>query len=274
MSQHPKNAYDQQYIAEVVNVNDPKQQMRVQVRVHDFFDGVPEADLPWAIYNLPFGARPGNGGLIPVKAGDYVWVDFPTRDTRHPRIVSGLHQMPGGQPNLPPEAWNGPGQYEHKRTANEPVPDKPGYHEDITFSQNGVLIQLTAAGAMRLTNMASGTGVEITKSGEVVIHCEKDMYVSATGNCLVDIKGNYDLKVGGASTMTSQKAMSVGSSQESLNMMAAKEGKMSGPGGLSFTGPATFDTSVDIGTTLNTGGNITSGGSVIDAGGNTNHHSH
>ncbi len=43
---------------------------------------------------------------------------------------------------------------------------------------------------------------------------------------------------------------------------------------LSFTGPATFDKNVDIGTTLNTGGNITSGGSVIDAGGNTNHHSH
>lgn len=274
MSQHPKNAYDGQYRAEVVNVGDPRQQMRVQVRVHDFFDGVPEGDLPWATYNLPFGARPGDGGLIPVKVGDCVWVDFPSRDTRHPRIVSGVHQMPDGQPNLPPEAWDGPGQFEHKRTEDEPAADKPGYHEDTVFQQNGVLIQLTAGGALRFTNMASGSAVEITRDGEIVIHCEKDMFLSAAGNCLVDIKGDYTLKVGGATSMTSQGAMSVGSSQESLNLAAAKEGSMSGPGGLSFSGPSSFDKSVDIGTTLTTGGDISSGGSVLDSGGNTNHHSH
>lgn len=84
----------------------------------------------------------------------------------------------------------------------------------------------------------------------------------------MDIKGNYELKVGGAATMTSTKNMSVGSSQESLNFQAAKQGNMSGPGGLSFTGPASFDQ------TIHAAGNITSDASIIDTGGNTNHHSH
>lgn len=268
MSQHPKLGYDRQYRGQVVSVSDPKRELRVQVRVFDFFDGVPDADLPWATYNLPFGARPGDGCFIPVKVGDYVWVDFPNGDTRHPRIISGLHQMPGGVPNLPPEAFEGSGQFEHKRTDKEPAPDKPGYHEDIVFKQNGVLVQLTQSGALRFTNCNSGTAVEITKDGELVLHCEKDIYMSATGNCLIDIKGNYELKVGGAATMTSVENMSVGSSQESLNFQAAKQGKMVGPGGLSFTGPANFDQ------TVHAGGNITSDASIIDTSGNTNHHSH
>ncbi|MFG6375666.1 MAG: phage baseplate assembly protein V [Desulfovibrio sp.] len=274
MSQHPKLGYSQQYRGQVVSVSDPKRELRVQVRVFDFFDGVPDADLPWATYNLPVGVRPGDGFFIPVKVGDYVWVDFLNGDTRHPRIISGLHQMPGGVPNLPPEAFEGGGQFEHKRTDEEPKPDKPGYHEDITFKQNGVLIQLTQSGAMRFTNCNSGTAVEVTKDGELVFHCEKDIFMSATGNCLMDIKGNYELKVGGSATMTSTKNMSVGSSKESLNFQAAKEGKMIGPGGLSFTGPASFSESVDVAQTVHAGGDIKSDGSIIDTGGNTNHHSH
>ncbi len=49
---------------------------------------------------------------------------------------------------------------------------------------------------------------------------------------------------------------------------------MIGPGGLSFTGPASFSRSVDVARTVHAGGDIKSDGSIIDTGGNTNHHSH
>lgn len=276
MNQQPK-IYNGEYVSQVVSLDDPRQMMRVQVRVFDIFDDVPVADLPWATYRLPLGVRPSDGGLIPVKVGDYVWVDFPFNgDTRRPRITGGVHFAPEGKPNMPPEACAGPGQFEHKRTPDEPMPVAPAYHEDIVFQQNGVLVQITKPGAARITNLASGTAAEITPDGVVVIHCEKDCFHSVQGNYLVDVKGNFKLRVAGGmdmqsqgpGTVQSQGNMTLGSAAESLNLSAAKEGKMTGPGGLSFTGPASFDKSVDI------GGDANVSGQVIDGGGNTNHHSH
>lgn len=276
MSQQPK-IYSGEYVSEVVSVDDPKRMMRVQVRVYDIFDDVPAADLPWATYRLPLGVRPSDGGLVPVKVGDLVWVDFPFNgDTRRPRITGGVHHAPEGNPNMPPEAWAGPGQFDHKRTPDEPKPEAPGYHEDIVFQQNGVLVQLTKSGAARITNLASGTAAAITPDGVVVIHCEKDCFHSVQGNCLVDVKGNYTLRVGGGmdmqsqgpGTVQSQGNMTLGSAAESLNLSAAKEGTMTGPGGLAFSGPASFDKNVNI------GGDANVSGQVIDGGGNTNHHSH
>lgn len=276
MSQQPKT-YQGEYVAEVVNVNDPKHWMRVQVRVFDIFDDVPTADLPWATYKLPFGVRPTDGGMTPVQVGDQVWVDFPfSGDTRHPRITGGVHFIPEGKPNLPAEMWQGPGQVQHKRTPDEPTPSTPGYHEDVVFKQHGVLVQLTKQGSLRATQLSSGSALEICPDGSIVAHSERDIYYSATGNCLFDVKGNYELRVGGNMTQTaagagmmqSKGSMSVGSSAESLNLAAAQQGSMSGPGGLTFAGPSTFKDNIDV------GGDVKAGGSVIDAGGNTSHHSH
>jgi len=276
LSQQPK-IYSGEYVSQVVNLDDPKRMMRVQVRVFDIFDDVPVADLPWATYRLPLGVRPSDGGLVPVKVGDLVWVDFPFNgDTRRPRITGGVHHAPEGNPNMPPEAWAGPGQFEHKRTPNEPTPAAPVYHEDIVFQQNGVLVQITKPGAARITNLASGTAAEIAPDGDVIIHCEKNCYQSVQGDYLVDVKGDFKLLVAGAMDMLSQGAgtvqsqgnMTLGSSAESLNLSAAKEGKMTGPGGLAFSGPASFDKDVSI------SGDANVAGCVNDAGGNTNHHSH
>ncbi len=264
MSPQPK-IYSGEYVSEVVSVDDPKRMMRVQVRVYDIFDGVPVADLPWATYRLPLGVRPSNGGFIPVKVGDLVWVDFPFNgDTRRPRITGGVHYAPDGNPNMPPEAWAGPGQFDHKRTPDEPKPEAPGYHEDIVFQQNGVLVQLTKSGAARITNQTSGTAAEITPDGDVIIHCEKNCYQSIQGNYLVDVKGNYSLRVDGemnlesegAGTVQSKGNMAMGSAGGSLNLAAAKKSKMTGPGGLAFSGPASFDKDVNINGDANVTGRV------------------
>ena len=258
-------------MSEVVSLDDPKRMMRVQVRVYDIFDDVPVADLPWAVYLLPLGVRPSDGGLIPVKVGDLVWVDFPFNgDTRRPRIVGGVHHAPDGKPNLPPEAWAGPGQYGHKRTSDEPAPETPAYHEDIVFRQNGVLVQISKSGASRITNLASGTAAEITPNGDVIIHCEKDCYTSVKGKYLLDVQGDYEVRVGGgmsmvaqgSGTVQSQGGMSVGSAAAGLSLSAATKGEMIGKGGLNFSGDVSMDGNLDV------------AGRVNDRDGNTNHHTH
>ncbi len=120
--------------------------------------------------------------------GDYVWVDFLKRRYQAPAHNIWVTSNARRSSQSSPEAFEGGGQFEHKRTDEEPKPDKPGYHEDITFKQNGVLIQLTQSGAMRFTNCNSGTAVEVTKDGELVFHCEKEHFYERNGQYLMDIK--------------------------------------------------------------------------------------
>lgn len=191
MSQQPKN-YQGEYVAEVVNVNDPQHWMRVQVRVFDIFDDVPTADLPWATYKLPLGVRPADGGMTPVQVGDQVWVDFPFNgDTRRPRITGGVHFIPQGKPNLPAEMWQGPGQVQHKRTPDEPTPATPGYHEDVVFKQHGVLVQLTKSGELRATQLSSGTALEIVADGSIVLHAENKILGSAPNRILLKVGQSF-----------------------------------------------------------------------------------
>jgi hypothetical protein len=273
----PDKTYQSEYVAEVVSVDDPERKYRVQVRVYDLFGDAPAGDLPWAIYKLPAGARPNDGLAMPVQKGDLVWVDFPFNgDTRRPRIVGSVHHMPGKEPAIPHDAWQGGGQLQHKRAPEQPVPETPGYHEDVVFRQHGVALQITKGGAFRVTQVASGTSVEVAVDGSIVLHSEKDIFVSAEGNCLVDIKKDYELRVGGNMKQTangvgevmSSQNLTVGSSAAALSMVAATSGTMKGPGGLSLRG------NTDIEGRLDTTGDVTSGGTIMDAAGNSNHHSH
>ena len=113
---HDKH-YAGRFIAEVVSVDDPEKRCRIKVNVYDIFDGVPVRDLPWAVFSLPLGSRAGEGMLCPVRVGDMVWVEFIGGDTRRPVVVGGAHASPGGVPTLPPEIFQGAGQFEHKRCA-------------------------------------------------------------------------------------------------------------------------------------------------------------
>lgn len=279
----PPKQYSGEYVAEVVSVDDPERLYRARVRIPDLFGDVPAADLPWATYRLPIGARPNDGPAAPVRQGDLVWVDFPHGgDTRRPRITGSVHHMPGKEPSIPHDAWQGGGALQHKRTEEQPAPDVPGYHEDVVYRQHGVVIQITKNGAFRVTQASSGTAVEISPDGAVVIHGEKDIFMSAEGNCLVDIKGDYELRVGGnmkqsaegEGSMSSSGDLSVGSAENSLRLHAAGKGSMDGPGGLTLRGPTEIDGATHITSTLDVADNVQSGGSVLDAGGNTNHHSH
>ena len=171
--------YEGTYRGTVISKQDPKKQMRVQVRVAEIFSGIPDKYLPWATYQLPLGSRPGNGGIIPVQVGDIVWVRFDAGDSRQPIIVAAASSMPGGKPNLPDDVWQGPDSYQHKRAEGEPAPDTPGYAEDVVFKQHNGLIQLTHGGSIRVTQLSSGTAIEIPPDGTILLHGENAITMSA-----------------------------------------------------------------------------------------------
>lgn len=259
--------YNGVYFAEVTSVQDPDKRCRIKVNVYDIFDGVPVDDLPWANFSLPLGSRAGEGTINPVQVGDKVLVQFVNGDTRRPFVVGSAQAAPGGTVNLAPEAFQGPGQFEHKRTDKQPQPEEPPYYEDVVCCQNRALIQLCRSGNIRVTQMDSGSAIEILPSGDMVIHCEGNMFVSVKGNTLEEFDGNVEQIIKGSFTQTTSGPISL-NTEKSLNFSAKEQGNMTGPGGLSFEGPANFDQ------TVHAGGNITSDASIIDTSGNTNHHSH
>ena len=189
--------YSGVYIGEVVSVADPEKKCRVKVNVFDVFDGVPIAALPWATFILPLGSRAGEGEVCPVQVGDQVWVQFVGNDTRRPLIVGAAQAMPGGIVNLAPDVFQGAGQYAHKRTDREPQVSAPPYYEDFVLCQNRALIQFCRSGNIRVTQMDSGSAIEILPSGDMVAHCEGNLFTSVAGNVLQTVNGNVTQEVGG-----------------------------------------------------------------------------
>jgi len=196
-----------EYRAQVVSTQDPKRLLRVQVRVHGWWAGVPDQDLPWAEYKLA-SARPNAGDFEPAEVGDWVWVDFPGGDTRYPRITGWCHFAPGGAPNLPHEAWQGPQAYAHQRLDVQPTPAAPPYHGARVSTKHGTTIERAPDGSCRVTQRASGTALEITADGHIVLHGAADVFHSSDGdtrqnvgaNLIVKVAGNARMEVGGDMT--------------------------------------------------------------------------
>lgn len=268
--------YQGKYVAEVVSVDDPEKKCRIKVNVYDVFDGVPVASLPWATFTLPLGSRANEGAINPLKVGDKVWCEFIGGDTRRPIVVAAAQAMPGGRVNLPPEAFQGSGGYEHKRTPEQPPAEEAPYYQDVVYSQNRTLIQLCRSGTFRITQMDSGSAVEVTKSGDMILHCEGNMFVSVTGNTLEEfngnleqrIKGNFTQNVDGSMSQQSKGEATFASTESSLSLGAKTQGKMTGGGGLRLEGPTSMKDS------LHNESSITADGDILAAGANSNHHSH
>ena len=185
----------------VVSVEDPEQQMRVQVRVFGLFDGVEDSDLPWATYKLPIGARVGEGDFTPVQVADLVWIDFPyythgKKDTRRPRITGSIHHMPGGVPNLPPGTY-GQCEFNHRRSHNEPdVERSPEYHQDRVYILHGMMFEVQSNSVYRITHMNTGTSFEFDARGNSILHVEGDSHHSATKDIEVHAGKNLNQSVG------------------------------------------------------------------------------
>jgi hypothetical protein len=205
--------YHGEYPARVEDVNDPTGQMLVRVRVYGVFaDNVATDDLPWAEYKLPVGARANDGFFVPCQVNDFVWVDFPYKgDTRRPRITGSMHYCPDGKPNLPHEAWGGPDSIEHKRGEGIPAPSTPVVTKHNTFEQNGVLVELGEDGSARVTQKKSGTAIEITAGGRILLHSQVDWQVNVVGNANIVVGGNTNIETSGDMTVKTTGTTTVNS---------------------------------------------------------------
>ena len=187
------------YHGTVVSVEDPEKRCRVKVCVDNLFDGVPVDDLPWANQILPLGSRGGEGAVNPMQVGDEVWVEFVGGDSRRPMVSGASQSAPEGKVNLAPDVSGGEG-YSHKRTDKQPEAEQPNYYEDVCYKQNGSMIQMCRSGTVRITQMSSGSAVELTNGGDVIIHCEGKMYVSVQGDYIEEINGDYTQQINGKAT--------------------------------------------------------------------------
>ena len=195
-----------------------------------------------------------------MQVGDKVWVRFVEGDSRRPLVIGSAQASPGGKVNLAPDVCQGDGQYPHKRTDKQPKPEAAPYYEDVVYCQNHALIQLCRSGTIRVTQMTSGSAIEITPAGHMIMHCEGDMFAS--------VKGNFENIVEGSMTETSTGEATFASTGSSLALGAKTQGTMTGGGGLRFEGPTTMKDD------LSCEQNVTAQGSIMDAAGNSNHHSH
>ena len=190
--------FNETYVGEVVDTNDPERRCRVRVNIFDMTDGIAENELPWANFNLPLGSRPGEGISVPVQVGDKVWIRFVNGDTRRPMIVGSAQAAPEKKVNLPPEQWGGEGQYEHKRTELQPqVEESKDCNVDRTYKENGVLVQVCKNGTFRVTQTESGSAIEVLKSGDMVVHCEGKLFLSVEGDTLEEFNGNVERRIKG-----------------------------------------------------------------------------
>lgn len=189
--------------------DDPKGDILcVKVRVFEVFsEDIPADDLPWAVYQLPTGARENEGVFIPVQVGDIVEVRFPWRDeagngdTTRPMITGSMHYAPDGKPRLPHEAWDGPDKIEHKRRSWETTPEPPEYHKPAVFSQHGILIEISPDKSFCLTHKDKKTAVHIDPDGNITLHSEKNIWISATENARVEIDKDSKIEIDGKSEL-------------------------------------------------------------------------
>jgi len=232
-----------QYRASVISTTPPahlENLLLAQVRLIGLWDNSLEANLPWAEYLFPVGVRPLEGDFTPVEVGDFVWVDFVNGDARCPRIVGGCHYAPEGIPNTPPECYVNDSPYEHQRHDDEPVPPVNEYHKDKTQRFAGNMVEQTKGGHYRVTNMISGSAVELTPLGQIVIHATDQLFISAgaglkvaiTGNTQIDLDGNLVANVTGTTDVKSDKNVTV---TTGANMNLKSSGSMNIDAGGSMT---------------------------------------
>jgi uncharacterized protein involved in type VI secretion and phage assembly len=193
----------------VTNVNHPLGHYKVQIRVLGLWDGMRNEELPWAEPLLPLGTRANMGGAIPCEEGDLVWVEFDHGDTRCPVITGGCLYAPDGVLNMPHEAFAGKQAHKHKRTAKQPKPEAATYHGNATLSLYGILAELTKEGALRFTHKATGSAVELTSAGEIVIHGEKGIFQSSAGDTTQEVGGALKVTIKGNATLETDGDYSV-----------------------------------------------------------------
>ena len=186
-----------------------------QVYISELFDQVDESLLPWAHVSMPIGNRINEGEFIPLEVGDWVWVDFPYMthgkpDTRKPRITGTLPTAPDQVPTIPHDAFGGPEKLEHKRTSAQPEAKVAEENQTRTVTYGGITVETLKSGTYRITHRSTGSAVEFDDAGNIVLHGENKMFISAIAQALLEFSGGLDINVkGGPVNVDSEQEVNV-----------------------------------------------------------------
>lgn len=166
----PAAACNASYLAEVVSVDDPLAQARVQVRMLSY-DGVGEQDGPiWARVAVPFAGSNRGAFLLP-DVGDEVIVNFLNGDPRLPIVVGGLWNGSAS----PPETLGGAGDRVDRWTIVGKAGTRIAIVEEVSGqarihfkTPGGVTGELTDAGGGKIEFKAAGTTITVDTGGVTV----------------------------------------------------------------------------------------------------------
>ncbi|MGB8885979.1 MAG: phage baseplate assembly protein V [Candidatus Korobacteraceae bacterium] len=144
------------YLATVVNVKDPTNHNRVQIRVYNV-DGVADQDAPvWARVAVPFAGN-NRGAFFMPDVGDEVLVVYMAGDPRFPIVIGGLWN---GHDSAP-DAFGGSGDSVDRWT----ITGKAGTKISIVEDNSGPTIEFQTPGQLKGTMTDSGGGsIEFTDS--------------------------------------------------------------------------------------------------------------
>jgi uncharacterized protein involved in type VI secretion and phage assembly len=171
--------FQSHYLGEVVSVQDPANQSRVQVRLFSF-DGPADQDGPiWARVAVPF-AGAGSGAFLLPDVGDEVLISFVQGDSRLPIVVGGLWngaaQAPEQLGGDRTDRWSLVGKAGSRIAIVEATPG----NATISFkTANGVTGTLTDSGGGQIELKAAGNTITID-SGGVSVQAAAQVSVQAS----------------------------------------------------------------------------------------------
>ena len=203
------------FIGEVVNIEDPIQLARIQVRVFGVHGPeIADEDLPWAqtVTPLTEGGTTFFGNPLGVQPGAHVWGIFtdgqssqcplvygslpkyePTDDDSYEKSVSKLAR--GVQTD----------SYEPDSIINEPAdPYAAVYPHNLVYKTTAGHVKEydNTPDATRIRELhQSGTFYQINHDGDLVTHIVRDNYKVVIGNEGVHISGNVNVFIDKSSTV-------------------------------------------------------------------------
>ena len=90
----------------------------------------------------------------------------------------------------------------HEDKKEEPAPAAAGYHRDVVYTQHGITIEVNADKSVSITQRATGTAIRVSPQGDITLHGEKNIFMSAIENLKVIVEGNAQFDVSGKADIT------------------------------------------------------------------------
>lgn len=268
------------YIGVVEDNADPKGLYRARVRIDRLFgEDIPKEKLPWYFPKFPVGQ--GSGSFAVPDIGTTVTVVFPTKDI-YMGVIDGVLYTEATVSKNP------------DMIKEDPIIDLKLSVEDILAGKLPTMTKQKPCSGSSDTNYPhslgfvdkvlkwwwradkkeksfeavhpSGSMGKIDKDGNVTLHI--------TGNLKFIVDGDFIAQFKNINKMVSGSENIKISNGQEITASTVHKGDISNTGNVTNKGTLTNTGNVSVDGKLDTTGDINSGGKVIDAGGNTNHHSH